>query len=262
MLARIGNVYAYIFGWPFLARLHLGLLYFTARALGLLNYTSNSISGESRAIRLGVAGNHMPVVFDVGANEGQWIKDVLSVCPTAHIHAFEPQKNLAALIAGAYPCVTVNNLALSDAAGSLELKDYSEHAGSQHASLLNGVIDGIHGGTPRSELVSVSTLDDYCSQNGISHIDLLKIDVEGYELKVIHGAARMLKENRIGVVQFEFNEMNVIAKAFMRNFFECLGGTHRLYRLLPHGLMPLNQNHIWLNEQFVYQNIVAIRKGR
>ena len=72
MLASLGNFYAYIFGWPVLAKLHIKLLYLCARALGMLNYTSNSISGETKAMRLGVAGKPVPVVFDVGANEGHW----------------------------------------------------------------------------------------------------------------------------------------------------------------------------------------------
>lgn len=260
MLDRLGHLYAYLFGWPFLARLHVRLLYFCARALGLHNYTSSSISGEKRAMRLAVVGKTAPVVFDVGANDGQWITEMLTICPSARIHAFEPQNGLATRIAATHPGVTVNNLALGEVAGTLELFDYANQPGSQHASLLEGVIDGIHHGSVRSQKVELVTLDDYCAQHQVDHIDLLKIDVEGFELRVLQGARRLLRENRIDVIQFEFNEMNVIARTFMRDFFSCLSDSHRLYRLLPHGLLPLKPAPIWLNEQFVFQNIVALRK--
>jgi FkbM family methyltransferase len=258
VLSRLGNIYAFILGWPFLKRFNYSLFYLSARAIGLLNYSSAKISGENRAISLAVSGKSAPVVFDVGANEGQWIAEVLAVCPNAIIHAFEPQIKLAALVGAKYPNVVVNNLGVGDAVGVLELFDYAGHAGSQHASLMAGVIDGIHNGNLRSQSVSVETLDAYCAQHHIEHIDFLKIDVEGFELKVLHGANLMLKSNKIDVIQFEFNEMNVIGRTFMRDFFECLGDNFKIYRLLPHGLMLLDKKEHWFNEQFLYQNVLAI----
>lgn len=259
MIARLGNLYAYIFGWPILAKLHTRLLYLSARALGMHNHASSIVSGEKKAMRIGVHGKSVPVVFDVGANEGQWCKELLAICPSARIHAFEPQQNLAAKIKSNYPSVAVNNMALGDVAGALQLFDYADQPGSQHASLLRGVIDGLHHGNARSESVTVGTLDDYCTQHEVGHIDLLKIDVEGFELKVLLGAKRMLTENRIDVIQFEFNEMNVLEKIFMRDFFDLLPCSYQFFRLLPHGFLRINPRQIWINEQFVYQNIVAVR---
>jgi FkbM family methyltransferase len=185
--------------------------------------------------------------------------DVLSLCPGARIHAFEPQASLAAELASSHPGVTVNNLALADVAGTLELSDYASHKGSQHATLLSGVIDGIHHAQARSIQVPVGTVDEYCVQRGIERIDFLKIDVEGFELKVLQGAKRMLDERRVDVIQFEFNEMNVIARVFLNDFVTCLQGSYQLYRLLPHGLLPLRFGSHWRNEQFVFQNIIALR---
>ncbi|ATU67334.1 FkbM family methyltransferase [Piscinibacter gummiphilus] len=253
-------MYALLLGWPALASLHKGLFYLSGRALGLFNYISPRISGESHVIRTCLADKKSPVVFDVGANEGQWTADVMALEPTARVHAFEPQSRLANRIAAEQPGVKVNNMALGDAPGTLELGDYAEHAGSQHASLLKGVIDGIHHGAVTYTSVAVGTLDDYCTEHGIDHIDLLKIDVEGFELKVLQGAKRMLAERRLDVIQFEFNEMNVIGGTFLNDFFVSLNDTHLLFRLLPHGLLPLKAGNHWLNEQFVFQNIIAFRR--
>lgn len=50
--------------------------------------------------------------------------------------------------------------------------------------------------TKQSDNLSVS-IDDFCAQNKIDRIGLLKMDVEGYEQSVLSGAERMLRENRI-----------------------------------------------------------------
>lgn len=258
MLSRVGDIYAFLFGWPFLRKMNYRLFYLSGRALGLLNYASARISGENYAIALAVEGKRKPVVFDVGANEGQWIAEVLAICPQAQIHAFEPQQKLAMAVAAKYAAVRVNNLGMGDAPGYMDLYDYADHLGSQHASLMAGVIDGIHHGSPRSQRVEIGTIDTYCEQHAIEYIDFLKIDVEGFEFNVLQGSSRMLEENRVKIIQFEFNEMNVVSGRFLDSFFKILPDNFNLYRLLPHGLVPLSPNGHWLNEQFVYQNIIAM----
>lgn len=258
MLKEIGNVYAMLFGWPALARVHKGLFYISGRALGLLNYESQRLSGEQKAIEIGIRGKERPTVFDVGANEGDWVAGVLACCPKAHIHAFEPQARLASDISARHPNVAVNCMALGAEPSVLDLADYDGHTGSQHASLLKGVIDGLHHGVVRYTQVPVTTLDSYCIEHHIDRIDLLKIDVEGFEINVLQGARRVLAERRIGMIQFEFNEMNTVGGTFLEHFFRILGATHDLYRLLPHGLLKLQPGSRWFNEQFVFQNIVAV----
>src|SRR6185295_8952682 len=153
--------------------------------LGIHNFSSPAVSGETRIVHQRVPRNGAPVVFDVGANNGDWSATVLKTNKLAKIHAFEPQRSLAAHIAATYPEIAVNNLAVGESAGELGLYDYADHPGSQHASLLKGVIDTIHGGTPRVTKVAVVTLDDYCREHRVDHIDFLKIDVEGFELAVL-----------------------------------------------------------------------------
>ena len=76
----------------------------------------------------------------------------------------------------------------------------------------------------------------------------------------MHGARRMLEAGRVDAIQFEFAHLNVLGRTFLDDFVRCLGPQYGLHRLLPHGLTPLHLQNHWLNEQFVYQNIVALKK--
>src|SRR5262249_2587840 len=59
---------------------------------------------------------------------------------------------------------------------------------------------------PRTTLtVECSTVDDFCKQNRIEAIDVLKIDAEGCDLNVLLGAKDFLREGRIRFVFTEFN---------------------------------------------------------
>jgi FkbM family methyltransferase len=259
VLKFVGDIYAILLGWPAAARLNRAFFYIASRGLGFHNYSTPRVSGENRVVSDCVRRTGAPVVFDVGANNGDWSAIVLKTNSLSKIHAFEPQPPLAAHIASSYPSIKVNNLAVGEAAGELNLYDYADHPGSQHASLLEGVIDTIHGGVPRVTKVSVITLDEYCRSQQVEHIDLLKIDVEGFELAVLRGAKEMLSGGNIDAIQFEFNEMNVTGRTFLNDFMNYLGNAFSVYRILPHGLLQLRPGNHWNNEQFAYQNLLAIR---
>lgn len=53
------------------------------------------------------------------------------------------------------------------------------------------------------EDVDVTTIDAFCERYRIDFIDYLKIDAEGHDLDVLHGADGMLTSQRCGIVQVE-----------------------------------------------------------
>jgi len=57
--------------------------------------------------------------------------------------------------------------------------------------------------TLRTEAIKVSTVDEYCGSEKIDFIDLLKIDTQGYDLRVIQGANRMMGHCGIAAVLVE-----------------------------------------------------------
>jgi FkbM family methyltransferase len=62
-----------------------------------------------------------------------------------------------------------------------------------------------HGGLSPMTTVEVRSLDDCLDDWRIRHVDLLKIDVEGWEPRVVAGASRALASGRIGAILCEFN---------------------------------------------------------
>ena len=57
-------------------------------------------------------------------------------------------------------------------------------------------------------------MDNYVLKNDISNIDLLKIDTQGYEDKVLEGSLSTIKKNKIGIIFTEIMFDNVYEKYF------------------------------------------------
>lgn len=56
-----------------------------------------------------------------------------------------------------------------------------------------------------TESVQVETLDHFCAVQGITTIDLLKIDTQGFELPVLRGGSDLFSQHKIGAVLLELN---------------------------------------------------------
>ncbi len=151
-------------------------------------------NGERRLVRDVLSRHTNPVVFDVGANLGDWTQEVLAVNPQATIDCFEPAlTTFSQLTARGFASnVICNQLALGDAPGEIE---FFVHTDSKISSIYPGYIVRA---ADHVERVTVTTVDDYCVRNGVDRIDFLKIDVEGHDLAVLKGAREMLAGKRIG----------------------------------------------------------------
>lgn len=139
-------------------------------------------------------------VFDVGANVGQSALEFSGSFPEARIWSFEPFTEPFEELVRATEKLNVVcvRLALGSAPGEVTVA-VDEH--SVHNSLLRAVAGGAHDGPV--ETVRVTTIDDFTADNGIEHIDFLKVDTEGFDLEVIAGAERCLGTGAVSFVQVE-----------------------------------------------------------
>lgn len=257
------DIYAFLFSRKSFYKWNLMLFHASIRGLGLLNYKNNVISGERRFLREFLSQFQKPIVLDVGGNEGSYTKDILEANKNAQVFVFEPHpatyrrlSSYSSTVTG----VTAINSACSSAPGQMVLYDYAGSSGSPHASLHVGVIEGIHAGESEKYVVNVISLDTFAIEHDIPLIHLLKIDAEGHELEVMKGAVNLLRESRIQAIQFEFNEMNVLSRAFLRDFYDLLPN-YKFYRMVRDGLVPLDPYSALSCELFAFQNIIALPNG-
>ena len=110
---------------------------------------------------------------------------------------------------------------------------------------------------PNSEPVQVTRLADFCGQARISHIDLLKIDTEGHDLKVIEGFQSMIDSAQIDVIQFEYNYMSIFSRTFLRDFFAALTPGMRIGRLLRDRIEYFD--YAPPLDNFIQANFIAVR---
>lgn len=219
--------------------------------------TTISASGELAVLKRFASAK---VVFDVGANEGDYAEAAAAACPGATIHSFEPSQTAYGKLrarVGSNPAIRLHHVALGAEEGTAEL--HHHEPGDTIGSLLD-IRDPVRPFDPAlTETVRITTLDRFCGEQGIGHIDFLKIDVEGLELDVLRGAQSLIAANAIGAVQFEFGVGNVDARTFLRDFYDLLQG-YDFFRITPAGLQSLgaySNDH----EVFLPCNYLAIRRA-
>ena len=238
------------------------LRYYVERRQGIGAAGTKEITGEKFLIEHvlpRLLDKEQPVMFDVGANVGRYSKALYSAFPKAQIVAFEPVPRTFEVLRATLAKTTVKccSIGLSDAEGEAVIYDYEQMIGSEHASLFPGVLKDLHRAeTIKETNVPLITLDAYCCAASIRAIDFLKIDTEGNELNVLKGSRAMIQKNAIRAIQFEFNEMNVVSRVFLKDFYDILRG-YSFYRLLPRALLPLGR-YSSRNEIFAFQNILAL----
>jgi FkbM family methyltransferase len=171
---------------------------------------------------------HSPiVVFDVGANVGEWTKCIVGQAQqesrSVQVHAFEPCKETFEILTNRLreadaSNVTVVNKGCSSSSGTAVMTVYG--SGVE----INTICEPIGDNPPEmaKEEIQLATVDDYCCSNSIGYIDLLKIDAEGHDCEVIAGAAGMLSSNAIDVMQFEYNWRWIGARHYLRDVFNLL----------------------------------------
>lgn len=256
------NLYTLIFANSFFAKLNYTLYILSLKGMGVLNYESSTVSGEKNFIKSITSRFKAPVILDVGGNEGDYAALCKSFAGDAKIYSFEPHpKTYERLSARAKKLdFQVINAAVSNVHEQVILYDIAGREGTSHASLYSNAVSDLRSSEVVEFKVPAIPLDDYLSKNGIGHVNLLKIDAEGHELKILHGVINHIRDNKIDVIHFEFNEMNIISKTFMKDFYELLSN-YLFYRLLPNGLLSLGDYKPARYEIFLFQNIVALRKG-
>jgi FkbM family methyltransferase len=147
------------------------------------------------------------VMFDVGANHGLLSFGMAGKhADRIAFHLFEPIPRLVRSIEKTktlYPAMnlTLNHAAVADYDGEVSFAVADEETGRSH----------IDAGGDLS--IRCLKLDSYLAQARIDQVDVLKLDVEGYELSVLRGAVAALERRAIRAIYFEYFEKFLIRVA-------------------------------------------------
>jgi FkbM family methyltransferase len=197
------------------------------------------------------------VVFDVGANIGDWASFALGLNSKLNLHCFEPSKaTYVKLAQKEWPSnVSINNIGLGEVEGVMELNVVGDGSGLNSLYLRRGIDCAV---AVKKEIINITTIDDYCEKNAIQGIDLIKIDVEGHELAVFQGMRHMLTQERVRIIQFEYGGCNLDSKVHLGDIWYFLEHyAFNFYKLYPDGLHRIKKYQQGL-ETFKYSNWVAI----
>ncbi len=157
---------------------------------------------------LGLDKMNIKTILDVGANRGQFAARALAAFPGAKIFCFEPLKapfeDLEKWAKAQNGRVKAFNLALGDREGEEKMFLHKEHDDSSSMLGTTEECEKLYSFTKKQEVISVplSTLDKVAREK-ISLVPeiLIKIDVQGYEDKVLGGSQETLKKSRACILE-------------------------------------------------------------
>jgi FkbM family methyltransferase len=184
----------------------------------------------------------METVFDVEANADWFTWQFGCVFTEARFHLFEPipaQLDPVATTVANHPAenlfdrLTLNALAVGDETGQVQMTALPDVT-------VNHVI--VRGGPPPPDswprrMIDIARGDDCCAARGVTHIDFLKIDAEGYDMDVLRALRAMLSAGNVDFVQVEAsmardNTMHV----HIALFIDYLGQAgFRMFRIINQG---------------------------
>jgi FkbM family methyltransferase len=150
------------------------------------------------------------VIYDIGANVGTWTLLAKVMFPHAEVHAFEPLgihyqafQQTTAELSG----VHLHRLALGETAGlaAMRITDFSDASSILPLSQAGEREWHIH--EVAQEHVRVERLDDWQGEGKLPLPSLVKLDVQGFELSVLRGAACCLERASAVLTEVSFREL-------------------------------------------------------
>jgi FkbM family methyltransferase len=215
-----------------------------------------TISGEIKMMEA-LSTYKMKTIFDVGANIGEWSRMARKYQPEANIHLFEPMPPV-------FNKLLMNNV--------LDNRMWPNNAGMSEQSCLielNYSADNDRLSSALHELFRPDGVirpafayggKDYCDVHDIDLIDMIKIDTEGWEMKVLKGFDHLLKDGRVALIQFEYGYANILTKDLLIDYYRYLHPYGYMIGIqTPEGVVF--RNYDLLHENFNGPNYVAVHNS-
>ena len=131
------------------------------------------------------------VIIDVGAATGHFAIIAAILFPGSTVYAFEPSERQRTLLTRNASLNGVTNIKIQPL-GLWKCSDHLSFRTNGAESSFESV-SRFQGRLPFLEKVPVTTLDQWAGENQVSTIDLIKMDAEGAEVEILHGAQDILR---------------------------------------------------------------------
>tara|TARA_Y100001970_G_C14001568_1_gene733672 strand:- start:108 stop:956 length:849 start_codon:yes stop_codon:yes gene_type:complete len=154
--------------------------------------------------------------FDIGANKGQSIEIFKKMNVNSQIHSFEPTLELYKGLIEKYKndkTIKINNIGVGKEKDKLTFYSFNKASpvnsfspmdkkSKFYKARLYSTSSNDSNFTSQTK-INVTSVDSYCNENNIEEIDFMKIDTQGFEEEVLMGSKKMLREQKIGIIQLE-----------------------------------------------------------
>lgn len=191
-------------------------------------YFYPKLASSYKDLKLSVEHGKGMIIFDVGANKGQSIRFFKRLYPQSQVYGFEPAFNtfkaLKVLIQKKkYAGISIFPIGLGDTPRESifyesDLSETSTFAtpnpDSKYSKKKNRILFQKSSKAYKANLMQITTLDSFVDESKIDFIDILKIDVEGFEFEVIQGSMKALKNAKIGILQIEIQDNDMFCDNF------------------------------------------------
>ncbi len=131
-------------------------------------------------------------IFDIGANFGYYALQICEgLAAKCNIHCFEPTfETYERLVRN----IHLNEFSEKIRAHCVGLSDQPSVGGLAHQAGNSGASRIVAAG--KGQQVSLIKLDNFCEANQIDRLDFIKMDAQGFEPRVLHGAAATIERFR------------------------------------------------------------------
>lgn len=181
------------------------------------------------------------LVIDGGANEGQTIELLLKYSHSFNIFAFEPDESLYKSLKDKYAQrdnVNISSSALVDKEGVFGFNIYDSTKLSSIKDLNSASVQASN--LAKTAEVNGITLDSFAASNQISKVDLLKLDLQGFEYEALLGAQSLIQKGLVNwiFVEVMFGDMYSDGSASGSDYLNILNYLYDNYEL--HTMVDFN----------------------
>ena len=219
----------------------------------VINYLFKSETNEKKLFKQLLKNNNI-LVIDIGSNNGIFVNKIEKYFKKNKIiiHSIEPIKELLENQNNNSAELIKHNYAITDFIGKTKFRITPL---SSNSYIENNEIGNFSFKENFKEIdIRTLTLSEFVRRNNIKNIDILKIDTEGYEFKILESSQDLLDKEIIKIIKLEINFLNhkknnLIKISQLLNKFD--------YKMIGISNIKFKDNFLWFSDcYFVSESLL------